>query len=127
MLPGDPFRGSPGLFLHRSGSLQPLCPDHRNAPGCGAWRGCTPPLKRAGWSRVSFAGRTMAGAVRCWLAAAMLSAVSTAGLAVPPLPQVPQFATRLPEPPPGRTADSANPADEAQYAIATRRDRIGRI
>jgi predicted aspartyl protease len=69
----------------------------------------------------------MAGAVRSWLAAAMLSAVSTAGQAVPPVPQAPQFATRLPDPSSGRTADSANPGDEAHYAISTSRDRIGRI
>lgn len=69
----------------------------------------------------------MAGNVRSGLAAVILCAVSAASLAVPPLPERSQFASRLPDPAPAQSPDAANLPDDPRYAIATRRDRVGRI
>ena len=46
---------------------------------------------------------------------------------MPPLEERPGFASRLPDPAPATSADAATLPDDPQYAIATRRDRIGRI
>lgn len=70
----------------------------------------------------------MAGTVRSGLAAVVvLCAVSAASLAVQPLPERSQFASRLPDPALTPNPDADNLPTDPQYAIATSRDRIGRI
>jgi predicted aspartyl protease len=61
------------------------------------------------------------------IAAIILSALGAMSVAAPPLAERTQFASRVQQTAPVHAVDDADFPDNPRYAVATRRDRIGRI